>query len=146
MYSVVHSFSLPFNCLYKRSKFQLIEADHLSLSDAYSYVSGTFRNVVNVAVKSLKVGAMANQKFLQEVRLMHKLRHSKLVQLMGVCSVGQPIWIITERMAHGALIDYLKKDMGKTIQFATLIDMAAQVCSDLVSFAMYGEEYLGVDG
>jgi len=124
----------------------IIEKDHLVIPDSYSFVSGTFRNVVDVAVKSLKVGAMTNQQFLEEAECMHKLRHPKLVQLMGVCTAGQPLWIITERMAHGALIDYLRKDMGKTIQFATLIDMAAQVRSGLVSFATDGEEYLGEDG
>jgi len=111
---------------------EVIDTGQFVISDAYFHVAGTFRNIVDVAVKSLKVGAMTNQQFIEEAALMHKLRHPKLVQLMGVCTAGQPLWIITERMAHGALIDYLRKDMGKTIEFATMVDMAAEVCSSSV--------------
>lgn len=88
---------------------------------------------MDVAVKTLKPGQMTAEAFLEEAKIMHTLRHRKLVQLMGVCTNSEPIWIITEMMEHGALLDYLRKDEGKTITFQIMIDMAAQVCVVTVS-------------
>lgn len=89
--------------------------------------TGKWRNTVDVAVKTLKPGSMTTADFLAEAKLMHKLRHRKLVQLLAVCTANEPIWIITELMVNGALLDYLRKDEGKTIGFPILVDMAAQV-------------------
>lgn len=71
---------------------------------------------------------MSADAFLEEAKIMHRLRHRKLVQLMGVCTSSEPIYIITELMVHGALLDYLRKDEGKSIRLKDMIDMAAQVC------------------
>ena len=91
-----------------------------------------------MAVKTLKVGSMAPEAFIDEAKIMHQLRHRRLVQLLGVCS--NPMYIITERMANGSLLDYLRKDNKRTIKFPTLVDMAAQVfvhCTLLVLFQVY---------
>jgi len=74
---------------------------------------------------------MTAEAFLEEAKLMHQLRHTKLVQLMAVCSKSEPIWIITELMVNGALLDYLRKDEGKTLTFEIIADMAGQVCGCL---------------
>lgn len=87
---------------------------------------GKWRNTVDVAVKTLKPGAMTAEDFLGEAKLMHKLRHRKLVQLLAVCTTSEPILIITELMIHGALLDYLRKDEGRTLKFVVLVDMASQ--------------------
>ena len=81
---------------------------------------------MEVAVKTLKPGTMSIEAFLEEAKIMHKLRHPKLVQLMGVCTQGEPMYIITELMANGALLDYLRQEKAN-IPFKTLVDMAAQV-------------------
>ena len=70
---------------------------------------------------------MSPDAFLDEAKIMHKLRHRKLVQLMGVCTTSDPIYIITELMVNGSLLDYLRRDEGRVIKLPTLIDMAAQV-------------------
>lgn len=62
---------------------------------------------------------------------MHKLRHRKLVQLLGVCTLDEPMYIITELMSNGALLDYLRNDEGRSITIAVVIDMAAQVTACL---------------
>lgn len=90
-----------------------------------------WRNQVDVAVKTLKPGQMTAEAFLEEAKIMHKLRHRKLVQLMGVCTVGEPMYIITELMIHGSLLDYLRKDEGRTIQLKDMIDMAAQIADGM---------------
>ena len=77
-------------------------------------------------MKTLKPGTMSIEAFLEEAKIMHRLRHPKLVQLMGVCTQGEPMYIITELMVNGALLDYLRSERSN-IPFKTLVDMAAQV-------------------
>lgn len=52
--------------------------------------------------------------FLAEAQIMKKLRHSKLIQLYAVCTLEEPIYIITELMKHGSLLEYLQ---GRLIYF-----------------------------
>lgn len=51
---------------------------------------------------------MDAKEFLQEAQIMKKLRHPKLVQLYAVCTLTEPIYIVTELMCNGSLLDYLK--------------------------------------
>ena len=53
------------------------------------------------AIKAIKQGAMKSHELLEEARIMHRLHHPKLVQLMGICSKGDPVYIITELMELG---------------------------------------------
>ena len=46
--------------------------------------------------------------FLAEAQIMKKLRHLKLIQLYAVCTQDEPIYIITELMRHGSLLEYLQ--------------------------------------
>lgn len=46
--------------------------------------------------------------FLAEAQIMKKLRHSKLIQLYAVCTLEEPIYIITELMKNGSLSEYLQ--------------------------------------
>ena len=71
---------------------------------------------------------MSPADFLREAEIMHKMRHKKLVNLLAVCSKDEPIWIITELMVNGSLLDYLRKDeMTQIVKFPMLVKMAAQV-------------------
>lgn len=89
--------------------------------------AGKWRDQVDCAIKTLKPGQMSVEAFLDEAKIMHKLRHRKLVQLLGVCTLEEPIYIITELMVHGALLDFLRADAGRTVRLKEMIDMAAQV-------------------
>jgi fyn-related kinase len=89
--------------------------------------SGKWLDDVDVAVRTLKLGQMSVEAFLAKARTMNKLRHCKLVQLMGVCTLQEPVYIITELMVHGALLDFLRGDAGKSVKFNEMIDIAAQV-------------------
>lgn len=53
-------------------------------------------------------GTMDPKDFLAEAQIMKKLRHTKLIQLYAVCTVEEPIYIITELMKHGSLLEYLQ--------------------------------------
>jgi len=45
--------------------------------------------------------------FLAEAQIMKKLRHRKLIQLYAVCTQDEPIYIVTELMRYGSLLDFL---------------------------------------
>ncbi|PVD35762.1 hypothetical protein C0Q70_02725 [Pomacea canaliculata] len=94
---------------------------------------GKLRNVIDVAIKTLKPGTMSTEAFLGEADIMHRLRHKKLVQLLAVCTREEPIWIITELMVNGALLTYLRSDAGKTVTFPIVVDMAGQI-SDAMAY------------
>ena len=91
---------------------------------------GLWNGTTKVAVKTLKPGTMSPHEFLQEAGLMKKLRHPKLIQLYAVCTNEEPIYIITELMKHGSLLEYLRGD-GRKLQQPQLIDMAAQVAAGM---------------
>lgn len=50
--------------------------------------------------------------FLAEAQIMKKLRHAKLIQLYAVCTQDEPIYIVTELMRHGSLLEYLQGMCG----------------------------------
>jgi serine/threonine protein kinase len=62
---------------------------------------------------------------------MHQLRHRKLVQLLGVCTTSEPMYIITELMSNGSLLEYLRHDEGRTVTVAVVIDMSAQIADGM---------------
>lgn len=53
------------------------------------------------------IGTMDPKDFLAEAQIMKKLRHPKLIQLYAVCTLEEPIFIITELMKNGSLLEYL---------------------------------------
>ena len=68
--------------------------------------------------------------FLAEAQIMKKLRHPKLIQLYAVCTLEEPIYIITELMKNGSLLDFLQ-GKGRTLKLPQLIDMSAQIASGM---------------
>lgn len=55
---------------------------------------------------------MDPEDFLREAQIMKKLRHAKLIQLYAVCTMEQPIYIITELMKNGSLLEYLQSRLS----------------------------------
>uniref|UniRef100_V9KDF7 Tyrosine-protein kinase n=1 Tax=Callorhinchus milii TaxID=7868 RepID=V9KDF7_CALMI len=92
---------------------------------------GVWNGTTPVAIKTLKTGTMAKKDFLLEAQIMKRLRHPKLIQLYAVCTVEEPIYIITELMKNGSLLDYLHKDGGQNLKINDLLEMAAQVASGM---------------
>ncbi|KAM9382832.1 tyrosine-protein kinase FRK [Phaethornis superciliosus] len=92
---------------------------------------GLWNNTTPVAIKTLKPGSMDPKDFLREAQIMKNLRHPKLIQLYAVCTLEDPIYIITELMRYGSLLEYLQKDGGSQIFLPHQVDMAAQVASGM---------------
>ena len=87
-------------------------------------------NNKTVAIKTLKTGTMDPKDFLTEAHIMTKLRHPKLIQLYAVCTLEEPIYIITELMKNGSLLEYFQ-GKGKLLKLPQLIDMSAQVAAGM---------------
>lgn len=118
--------------------FKSLEVNRTELTLQNKLGAGQFGEVFKaqyrktfVAVKTLKEGSMTVEAFLDEAKIMHKLRHRKLVQLMGVCTEMEPVYIITEFMENGALLEYLRSEDGRTLTIVKLIDMAAQIADGM---------------
>ena len=47
---------------------------------------------------------------------MKNMRHHNLVSLYGVCTLGEPILIVTEFMSNGNLKDFLQSAAGADIR------------------------------
>nr|XP_046228936.1 tyrosine-protein kinase SRK2 [Scatophagus argus] len=92
---------------------------------------GLWNDTTPVAVKTLKPGSMDPEDFLREAQIMKRLRHTKLIQLYAVCTMEDPIYIITELMSNGSLLDYLQNDKGNTLRISDQTEMAAQVAAGM---------------
>uniref|UniRef100_A0AAR2M4J4 Tyrosine-protein kinase n=1 Tax=Pygocentrus nattereri TaxID=42514 RepID=A0AAR2M4J4_PYGNA len=101
-----------------------------SLSELVRHYSRLYNNNRRVAIKSLKPGTMSIGAFLAEANLMKTLQHPRLVRLFAVVT-QEPIYIITEYMEKGSLVDFLKTPEGSRLQINTLIDMASQVAEGM---------------
>lgn len=91
---------------------------------------GMWNGTTPVAVKTLKPGTMSVKDFMLEATIMKKLRHPKLIQLYAVCTEQEPIYIVTELMSHGSLLDYLH-DKGRALKLPQLVDMSAQCAAGM---------------
>ncbi|XP_010977485.1 tyrosine-protein kinase FRK [Camelus dromedarius] len=112
-----------------RSSIQLLK--RLGSGQFGEVWEGLWNNTTPVAVKTLKPGSMDQNDFLREAQIMKNLRHPKLIQLYAVCTLEDPIYIITELMRHGSLQEYLQNDAGSKIHLEQQVDMAAQVASGM---------------
>lgn len=112
-----------------------------------------WRGYMDTAVKMMKEGTMSEDDFIEEAKVMtcvfqyliinfiyltnytilshfvrRKLQHANLVQLYGVCSKHRPIYIVTEYMRHGSLLNYLRRHEANLIcNIGLLLDMCIQV-------------------
>ncbi|XP_023406727.1 tyrosine-protein kinase Blk isoform X3 [Loxodonta africana] len=91
---------------------------------------GYYKNNVKVAIKTLKEGTMSPEAFLGEANMMKTLQHERLVRLYAVVT-KEPIYIVTEYMARGCLLDFLKTDEGSRLSLPRLIDMSAQIAEGM---------------
>ena len=89
--------------------------------------SGLRSNSTPVAIKMLNPGTIKLSDFKAEAKVMMKIHHPYLLHIYGVCTLDEPILIVTELMKHGALLDYLHTDQGKNLELPELINMAAEI-------------------
>lgn len=86
---------------------------------------------MHVAVKMMKEGTMSEDEFIEEAKVMRQLRHQNLVQLYAVCSKQRPIYIVTEYLCHGSLLNYLRDNERTLLNNTAVLDMCSQVCAGM---------------
>ncbi|NWH59111.1 TXK kinase, partial [Geococcyx californianus] len=94
---------------------------------------GKWKSIIKVAIKTINEGAMSEDDFIEEAKVMMKLSHPKLVQLYGVCTHHKPLYVVSEFMENGCLLNYLQQRQGKLSR-----DMLLSMCQDVCE----GMEYL----
>lgn len=67
--------------------------------------------------------------FVLEAQVMKKIHHPNLLQLYAVCTLEEPIYIVTELMKHGSLLEYLRHSEGRYLTMHQMIDMIAQIAA-----------------
>uniref|UniRef100_A0A3B4DQN8 receptor protein-tyrosine kinase n=1 Tax=Pygocentrus nattereri TaxID=42514 RepID=A0A3B4DQN8_PYGNA len=89
--------------------------------EATAYGMGKQDNVTRVAVKMLKASAHTDEKeaLMSELKILSHLGHHKnIVNLLGACTYGGPVLVITEYCCHGDLLNFLR---GKTETFLNCV-------------------------
>ncbi|KAJ3587853.1 hypothetical protein NHX12_011448 [Muraenolepis orangiensis] len=79
-----------------------------------------------VAVKMARGEAMSEEDFIEEIEILTKLSHCKLVQLYGVCTQRRPPCLVMELLENGCLSDYLRARKG-CLSPAILLGMCLDV-------------------
>ncbi|XP_076823872.1 uncharacterized protein LOC143469883 isoform X2 [Clavelina lepadiformis] len=80
-----------------------------------------------VAVKTFREDTTNTEEFLKEAAVMKSIKHPNLVQLLGVCTLEPPFYIVTEFMSRGNLLEYLRKSDKTIINDVVLLYMSVQI-------------------
>ncbi|XP_028397837.1 tyrosine-protein kinase Tec-like [Dendronephthya gigantea] len=90
---------------------------------------GLWKDSIEVAVKMMKPSTMSEQDFIEEAKVMKLFHHPNLVQLYGICS-QTPIYIVTEFVPNGCLLNYLRKNREMVLRKITVTaEMVIHVAS-----------------
>jgi len=123
MFSALHNWHVSLinclfqlHCLFSVGTVKIWDANVLwKTENNLSYSLKTARLVGRSLITSAYVllyavvsGSMDPKDFLREAQIMKNLRHPKLIQLYAVCTLEDPIYIITELMRYGSLLEYLQ--------------------------------------
>lgn len=96
---------------------------------------GKWKAQHKVAIKAIREGAMSEEDFIEEAKVMMSLSHPKLVQLYGVCTQQKPIYLVTEFMEFGCLLNYIRQ---RRCSFSP--QNLLSICHDISQGMQYLEE------
>uniref|UniRef100_A0A665U0Q9 receptor protein-tyrosine kinase n=1 Tax=Echeneis naucrates TaxID=173247 RepID=A0A665U0Q9_ECHNA len=88
--------------------------------EATAYGLGKEDNVMRVAVKMLKASAHSDEKeaLMSELKILSHLGHHKnIVNLLGACTYGGPVLVITEYCSLGDLLNFLRQEAETFVNF-----------------------------
>uniref|UniRef100_A0A8C3WG20 Tyrosine-protein kinase n=1 Tax=Catagonus wagneri TaxID=51154 RepID=A0A8C3WG20_9CETA len=92
---------------------------------------GLWKDKVRVAIKVIARDDLHQHTFRSEIQAMKKLRHKHILALYAVASLGDPVYIITELMAKGSLLELLRDSDAQALPVSELLDIAAQVAEGM---------------
>ncbi|MED6287095.1 Macrophage colony-stimulating factor 1 receptor 1 [Characodon lateralis] len=88
--------------------------------EATAYGLGKEDNVMRVAVKMLKARAHSDEReaLISELKILSHLGHHKnIVNLLGACTYGGPVLVITEYCSLGDLLNFLRQKAETFVNF-----------------------------
>ncbi|XP_042626515.1 macrophage colony-stimulating factor 1 receptor [Cyprinus carpio] len=92
--------------------------------EARAYGLGKEDNVTRVAVKMLKASAHPDEReaLMSELKILSHLgQHKNIVNLLGACTHGGPVLVITEYCCHGDLLNFLRNKAENFLNFVMMI-------------------------
>jgi len=143
---LVDYYSFQAGCLSTQLKVPCIAKDSVALEIEKSSIclvsklgagqfgevwQGVWNETTRVAVKTIKPGVANVADLLQEAALMKELKHPNLIQLYGVCTQEEPIYMVMELMKYGTLLEYLRSENDHSLQLPQIVDMGAQVAAGM---------------
>lgn len=124
-YIYVDPMQLPYDSTWELPRTQLVLGRTLGSGAFGQVVEATAHGLshsqatMKVAVKMLKSTARSSEKqaLMSELKIMSHLGpHLNVVNLLGACTKGGPIYIITEYCRYGDLVDYLHRNKHTFLQ------------------------------
>ncbi|KAJ8405469.1 hypothetical protein AAFF_G00319420 [Aldrovandia affinis] len=101
--------------------------------EATAYGLGKEDNVMQVAVKMLKPSAHSDEKeaLISELKILSHLgQHKNIVNLLGACTHGGPVLVITEYCSHGDLLNFLRTKAETFLNFVMTMPVIPEETSD----------------
>ncbi|XP_059554878.1 platelet-derived growth factor receptor beta [Myotis daubentonii] len=142
-YIYVDPMQLPYDSTWELPRDQLVLGRTLGSGAFGQVVEATAHGLshsqatMKVAVKMLKSTARSSEKqaLMSELKIMSHLGpHLNVVNLLGACTKGGPIYIITEYCRYGDLVDYLHRNKHTFLQHCS--DKRHQPGTELYSNAL----------
>ncbi|XP_023689740.1 macrophage colony-stimulating factor 1 receptor isoform X2 [Paramormyrops kingsleyae] len=125
-YTFIDPMHLPYNEKWEFPRTQLKLGKVLGAGafgkvvEATAFGLGKDDNVTRVAVKMLKPSAHSDEKeaLISELKILSHLgEHKNIVNLLGACTHGGPVLVITEYCRHGDLLNFLRNKADTFLSF-----------------------------
>ncbi|KAM8945756.1 tyrosine-protein kinase Srms [Pelodytes ibericus] len=97
---------------------------------------GLWNNKERVAIKTFKKENVVQSDFEKEIDALKHLSHPNLIQLLAVCSFGEPVYIVTELMTKGNLNEYLKGEEFEEFHYTSYMHIICQVAEGMAYLEM----------
>ncbi|NXQ11009.1 CSF1R factor, partial [Peucedramus taeniatus] len=101
--------------------------------EATAFGLGKEDSVLKVAVKMLKSSADRDEQeaLMSELKIMSHLgHHENIVNLLGACTCGGPVLVITEYCRYGDLLNFLRKKTESIIMQDSALDTSIDSAAD----------------
>ena len=96
--------------------------------DSISRISLSYNDAAHYTCILLLTGSMKVEEFKTEAQVMKDIDHPNLLKLLGVCTHSNGnIYIVTELMQHGSLLDYLRHGKGQYIILPEMVNIIGQI-------------------
>ncbi|XP_040907252.1 platelet-derived growth factor receptor beta-like isoform X2 [Toxotes jaculatrix] len=122
-YTYLDPTHLPYNSTWEIPRDSVVLGQVLGSGAFGRVVEGNVSGLIHshsttkVAVKMVKSRSSAAQSLMSELKvLVHLGPHLNIVNLLGACTRGGPVYLITEFCRHGDLVNYLQRNKHTFLQ------------------------------